>query len=552
MQGPKRLKLLAFVGDRPTDDDVLNQLRTAFDVDLVREVEEAHAALRQRDYDMVVAATSDFLPLERGLAGEQATIVLNTIGEGVCVVSHEGQLTWANEKLKGFDPAVIDQVVDQCRHAAQEFAAGTRSRNRRFSLLHGESFFDAVCSPVRDREGRLTHVAAVVFDATAMRQSQQKMDAIDQAGRELARLGGSATRRMTATERLQFIEDRVIRYTRDLLQYDHFALYVVDERSGRLDAVASMGMPPEARGAVIHAREEGNGIAGYVAATGRSYLCRDVTRDPRYRSLGGLTDARSNLTVPLRLQDRVIGVLRLESHHEDAFDEQDRQFAEILANYTAMALNTLNLLTAERYCATSEITGVVTAELAGPLNDILAETQTLMDEYIGHDEMRRHLQRIIERVEGIRSTVRQIADVPRTGILDSAALASEPDPVLGGRRVLVADDEDLIRQTIHDVLERYGAMVDTAANGAEAERMIHEGDYELVLSDIKMPHRNGYDVFAAAKARNAATAVILITGFGYDPNHSIVRAHREGLAAVLFKPFKVNQLLDEVRGALTR
>jgi DNA-binding NtrC family response regulator len=41
-----------------------------------------------------------------------------------------------------------------------------------------------------------------------------------------------------------------------------------------------------------------------------------------------------------------------------------------------------------------------------------------------------------------------------------------------------------------------------------------------------------------------------MTGFGYDPNHSIVRASQEGLSAVLFKPFKVEQLLNEVHRAL--
>jgi hypothetical protein len=41
-----------------------------------------------------------------------------------------------------------------------------------------------------------------------------------------------------------------------------------------------------------------------------------------------------------------------------------------------------------------------------------------------------------------------------------------------------------------------------------------------------------------------------MTGFGYDPSHSIVRASQEGLQAVLFKPFKVDQLLNECRKAL--
>jgi len=43
---------------------------------------------------------------------------------------------------------------------------------------------------------------------------------------------------------------------------------------------------------------------------------------------------------------------------------------------------------------------------------------------------------------------------------------------------------------------------------------------------------------------------VLITGFGYDPDHSIVRASREGLAGVLFKPFAVDQLFEIIHKAL--
>ena len=74
--------------------------------------------------------------------------------------------------------------------------------------------------------------------------------------------------------------------------------------------------------------------------------------------------------------------------------------------------------------------------------------------------------------------------------------------------------------------------------------------FSLVVSDIKMPDKTGYDVFAAARKKCPTIPIILMTGFGYDPNHSIVRASQEGLQAVLFKPFKVDQLLTEVRKAL--
>lgn len=124
--------------------------------------------------------------------------------------------------------------------------------------------------------------------------------------------------------------------------------------------------------------------------------------------------------------------------------------------------------------------------------------------------------------------------------------------MLSGKRILVADDEEVIRTTVYEVLRKQGCHVDTARDGAEAVNMISLNQYDMVLADIRMPFKNGYEVFAAVRSQLPACQVILITGFGYDPNHSIVRANREGLAAVLCKPFKVDQLLTEVRQALRR
>jgi DNA-binding NtrC family response regulator len=100
------------------------------------------------------------------------------------------------------------------------------------------------------------------------------------------------------------------------------------------------------------------------------------------------------------------------------------------------------------------------------------------------------------------------------------------------------------------VLGKYRVNVTVASNGGEACALLLENDYDLVLSDIRMPDKNGYEVFAAARAKSASLPVILMTGFGYDPTHSVVRASQEGLQAVLFKPFMVQQLLSEIRKAL--
>jgi DNA-binding NtrC family response regulator len=173
-----------------------------------------------------------------------------------------------------------------------------------------------------------------------------------------------------------------------------------------------------------------------------------------------------------------------------------------------------------------------------------------MEEYIGDDTMRERLQRIVKNVDSIRHTLRDVQAGPKAVLGSDNVNVTEIDPELHGRSILIADDELNIRKTIGDVLRKYGCNVTICKDGYEAIHMLEQQDFDLVLSDIKMPHRNGYEIFAAARRRREDLPVILMTGFGYDPNHSIVRASQEGLASVLFKPFKVDQLLDEVRKAL--
>jgi CheY-like chemotaxis protein len=217
----------------------------------------------------------------------------------------------------------------------------------------------------------------------------------------------------------------------------------------------------------------------------------------------------------------------------------------------ALALHILNLLDSERCTTTGRLASDVMAEITGPLNDIFTGVAELFEDFIGHDELRHRLSRITDNAVKIRETIKQVA-TPRRGIVDggSSAIVRRSDPVLAGRTILVVDDEDVILETVRDVLTSYGCRVSVAEDAPSAIEIIQETSFDLVLSDIKMPRGNGYEVFAAAKEANSDCPVILMTGFGYDPNHSIIRARQEGLAAVLFKPFKVEQLLGEIRHAL--
>jgi CheY-like chemotaxis protein len=232
------------------------------------------------------------------------------------------------------------------------------------------------------------------------------------------------------------------------------------------------------------------------------------------------------------------------------FTEDDRQFAEIFGRYVAMALHILDLLVVERRTTSGDLVDSVVQEMAQPLNDIVTEAQTLMEEYIGDDTMRGRLNKIVDNVEAIRKSTRDVAAGPKVILGMDQDNSSMSDGILNGKRILIADDERNIRETIGDILTRYGCLCEKAKDGYEAMTLIEQQQFDLVISDIKMPYRNGYEIFAAARRRQEEVPVVLMTGFGYDPDHAIVRASDEGLSCVLFKPFKVDQMLGEVHKAL--
>lgn len=518
----------------------------------------------------------------RGGAGSRADIegrgILESIGGGVCIADGAGSVHWANERFRSYDEQLRARIAQACRLAAGMFEeelaepgrpGGHESAKFEVGSPDGQRFFEVLVSRVpassaadlvagRDVTGVL--VVGIVWDVTGSRRMQNKMDAIDRAGAELVRLDAESIRKMHAGERLTLLEDKIIRFSHDLLNFDHFSIRLLDEKSGRLELLMASGLPPEAADADVLVSREGNGIVGYVAATGRSYLCPDVRRDKRYRS--GMRGAASSLTVPLRLHDRVIGVFNVESDEQNAFTEEDRQFAEMFANHVALAVHILDLLVVER-CHTGEnVTGLVEGELTEPLEDIVAEADELKRMAGADPEVKRHLERILEDVSAIRQRVRDAATGPQRIIGTERELRKQAnDPLVRGIRVLVADDEVKIRRAIRDVLVHRGAAVVVCENGGEAIEALERtslggsGDarpFDLVISDIRMPDRNGYEVFAAARRTGNDPPIILMTGFGYDPHHSIVRASQEGLQCVLFKPFQIERLIEEIHKALNR
>lgn len=116
--------------------------------------------------------------------------------------------------------------------------------------------------------------------------------------------------------------------------------------------------------------------------------------------------------------------------------------------------------------------------------------------------------------------------------------------------LLLIDDEKSIRKTLKEILEYEGYTVDEAGDGAEGLRMIQEGDYDIVLCDIKMPKMDGMDVLEKAQITNPDVPFIMISGHG--TLETAVEAVKKGAFDYVAKPPDLNRLLITIRNALDK
>jgi DNA-binding NtrC family response regulator len=79
---------------------------------------------------------------------------------------------------------------------------------------------------------------------------------------------------------------------------------------------------------------------------------------------------------------------------------------------------------------------------------------------------------------------------------------------------------------------------------------MRQSSYSAAFVDIRLPDLDGYETFKRLREVQPGVPIILMTGFGYDPSHSIVKARQEGLQTVLYKPFRADRLMEAVEQAL--
>jgi two-component system, sensor histidine kinase SagS len=537
-------RLLVIERETPTELSARRHLTDLYDVVVAHSMARALALLRTDQFAGVLVDSAE-LPAVRG-AGLwlQADEILDAIADGAVVVDPDLNIIWCNPEFQRLSDPNLPTLGNKFYRALGSpevlgpdpcpFTTAVASREPSSTVVRigANRYLRVTVTPVFDQAGHLTHQIALTREITSEVQQEQKINAIHRAGEELADLTPEELAEMGVEERTDLLKYNIVRHMKDLLGLDFIEIRILDRATGRLVPLLSEGMTPLAANRELYASKEGNGVTGFVAATGQSYLCPDTANDPLY--LEGAAGARSSLTVPLVYHGTVIGTLNVENATPGAFDERDRQFLEIYGRNIAASINTLELLQAEKFSAATASVEAISRELALPLDDILSDATSVLDRYAGHDEdIVARLRHLLYRAREIRSLIQKVGS---TIAPEPKRAAPRPPQRLVDTRLLVADADEAIRRDAHTLLGRQGATVETARDAHEAIALARQTPYSAALVDIRLPDLDGYEVYRRLREVQPGVPIILMTGFGYDPTHSIVKARQEGLQTASWRP----------------
>ena len=493
--------------------------------------------------------------------------ILEDLPDGICLVDADAKVVWGNARFRQL--CRCDDVIGKGFYAAlgSPEIMGPEFSPLQTVLVTGEAsttklqvgerdYFQLHVSPVDGLRSSGARLVVVVRDITPEVHQQQKLEAIHRAGIELTDLRPDEIFDMTVQERTDLLKSNILHHTQAVLDFNVVEVRLLDQATGELTPLLAEGLDFEAANRKLWARAQDNGVTGFVAATGKSYLCEDALEDPLY--LQAFEGARSSLTVPLMLHNQVIGTFNVESPQPRAFTEDDLLFLEIYAGNVALALNTLDLLEAQGAAILQKGIEAIHRAVALPIDQILNDTVHVLDAYQGYEVgIIDRLKDILRKARDIRQLIHEVGRGLAPGDAIPITLPAPTARGFGDARVLVVDSELTILESAHSILEQHKCEVETARTGAQALAMVRScqdgAPYKIIITDLYLSDMTAYDLFLQLKEiLPGKIPLALMKGYGWDRGHIVVKCREAGLheKALLHKPFLVDQLLQVIETLL--
>ncbi|MFQ6000508.1 MAG: GAF domain-containing protein, partial [Anaerolineae bacterium] len=299
---------------------VVEELSNAFGyrlVDIYLLKEEGLRLQAQVGYD--AETTIDSIPLERGVVGR---------------VARTGEPALVPDVSQ--DPDYIPSYPD----ITSEICVPIKSGETLLGVLNVEC---AECRFLTEDDLLLlhtlsSHIGVAIKNACLYEEELRRVSQL--------RLMREVGERIASILDLDQLLNMVVSSIREAFGYHYVAIFLVDARAEEIVLSAQDG--PIVRSAETRLKIGKEGITGWVAQTGEPLLVNDVRQEPRYYFVEELKETRSEVAIPIRTAERVIGVLDVESTELDAFDESDLDTLQTLADQLAVAIENARLYEEEQ------------------------------------------------------------------------------------------------------------------------------------------------------------------------------------------------------------
>ena len=313
----------------------------------------------------------------------------------------------------------------------------------------------------------------------------------------------------------------VVQLVRETFGYHTVSVFLMDENEREivLQAIDSFDGELPVRG--LRMKIGGEGIIGHVAGTGLPWITGDVSKDPFYTDLGleGVK-TRSELVMPIKQGDAVVGVLDLHSKENDAFDDIDMLIAQTLANQLAVAIENARIFDETRDMAVLEERN----RMAREIHDTLAQgfTGIVIQLEAGEDSMSNDPEHLREHISMAKGIARECLAEARRSVWNLLPEILERSPL----DVIIADEVQRFAETVDGRAEftLLGARRElTAATQAAILRICQES-----LTNIRK-YADASDVQVMLDFElDTVTLTVSDDGVGFDPESVRIGGSRGG------------------------
>lgn len=275
--------------------------------------------------------------------------------------------------------------------------------------------------------------------------------------------------------------------------------------------------------------------------------------------LAEIEGSKSMIAVPLFSQDQMWGILAALSGQPHRFKEEDAKIVSLLAGQ----LGVLDML--------------LSAHLRDNLDDLLVQvlgsielfglrygsrtTVSLPEMLDAHDHLKERVLSFVAKMEQTAAKPKTWGKKKSTGELvlpsgdelsieEVITVKGEKNLTPKKTKVLVIDDQPIVTDLLVSVLERMNYESEVASSGTDGLEAFRRDSFDLVITDLGMPDVSGWEVSRQVKERNPKVPVVVITGWGVDPDPNRMKESKVDL--IMYKPFQIDELEKTIRGLLQK